>query len=200
MSLRSLFISSLAVVTLCLCSISSASAASYVIDSGHSGALFKVQHIGLGYTYGRFNTFSGTINFDAEDLANASINLSIQVASIDSNDKKRDDHLRNADFFDAGTHPEMTFTSTAFKAVDGKADTYAITGDLSIRGSTKSITIEAKKIGQGIHGMTKTAAIGFETSFTIDRTAFGVGQGKVSAYVGKDVHITVGLEAIVPKQ
>lgn len=187
------------ILTCCLLAVSSLDAVEYQIDNTHSATIFSVQHLGLGYSYGRFNTFSGTINFDEAALDQSSIHMEIDVASVDTDNKKRDDHLRNADFFDAGTHPKMTFTSTSIKAVDGKKDTYAVSGKLSIRGTSKDITVETKKVGQGIHAMTQTPAIGFETQFSIDRTEFGVGQGKVSQMLGKKVRITVALEAVVPK-
>lgn len=171
-------------------------AETYQIDPVHSSAIWGIQHLGLGNTYGRFNDISGTITFDQQDLAGSSVDLAIQVASIDSGNQKRDDHLRNADFFDAGTHPTITFSGKGFEAVEGKQDVYLVPGELSIRGTTKPVELEVALVGMGQHPMAKQPAIGFETEFTLDRTQYGVGQGDISKAVGEDVRVIVSIEAI----
>jgi polyisoprenoid-binding protein YceI len=174
----------------------SLAAETYVIDPVHSTAIWGIQHLGLGNTYGRFNDISGSIVFDENDLAGSSVSITIPVASIDSANKKRDDHLRNADFFDAGTHPEMTFTGEGFTAVAGKENVYLVPGELTIRGTTKPVELEVALLGQGRHAMAKKPAIGFESEFTLDRTEYGVGQGDISNAVGKDVRVILAVEGI----
>ena len=176
--------------------ISLADAQEYGIDAGHSGVIWGAKHLGLGYTMGRFNKFGGNISYDASNPEATSVMLDIDVASIDSNDKKRDDHLRNADFFDAGTYPKITFKSTKVTAVTGKADTLSVTGDLSMHGTTKSITFEVKKTGEGEHFMAKKPAVGFWAEFTVKRSDFGVGIAKYAQAIGDDVKLIISLEAI----
>ncbi|MDA3960253.1 MAG: YceI family protein [Planctomycetota bacterium] len=188
--IRSIAIAGLLLATTAL------SAATYKVDTGHSALIWGIQHLGLGNTYGVFKDFTGSITFDRANLAASSVNLTVQIASVDSNDKKRDDHLRNADFFDAGTFPEMTFVATGFTPVADNDKAWTVNGELTIRGVTKPVETTVHLIGEGTHPMAQKPAIGFETEFTIDRTAFGVGQGKVSGYVGKDVRVIVAMEAI----
>lgn len=168
----------------------------YGIDTSHSGVVWFAQHLGLGYTVGRFNNFEGSISYDASKPEATSVTLEIDVASIDSSNKKRDDHLRNADFFDAGTYPKITFKSSTVTAVTGKADTLSVTGDLTMHGTTKSITFEVKKTGAGEHFMAKKPAIGFWAEFTVKRSDFGVGIAKYAQAIGDDVKLIISLEAI----
>lgn len=166
----------------------------YLIDVEHSAMLFSVQHMGLGNTWGRFNDFSGVIKFDAKDLEHSMVEVTVQVASVDTHSKKRDAHLRNTDIFDAGTFPTMTFVGKGFKAAGDNA--YEVEGTINIRGKEQSLKLKLVKIGEGIHVKLKKPAIGFEAEFEIDRTAFGVGEGDVSAALGKSVRIIVALEAV----
>jgi len=187
----------LLLVPLLLAAASTAHASEYVIDTSHSALIWGVQHVGLGNTYGRFNDFSGTITFDSEDLASSGAEVTVQMDSVDSHSKKRDAHLRNADFFDAGTHPTMTFSGTGFEAVEGEADTYRITGELTLRGETREITVTLRKTGQGQHPMAKKPAIGFEGEFTLPFKEFGVGQGDAAKFVGDTARVIIALEGIV---
>ena len=166
----------------------------YDIDTSHSSLNFSIQHIGLGNTWGRFNDFSGTIQYDAEQLPSSSIQLTAKIASVDTHNKKRDDHLRNTDIFDAGTYPTMTFSGKGFKKIAN--DQYEVTGELTIRDISKKVTVILKKIGEGSHFFAKKPAIGFEADFNIDRKDFGVGQGKVDGAMGNNVRIIAALEAI----
>lgn len=167
----------------------------YQIDTTHSSLIWGIQHLGLGNTYGRFNDFAGTVRFDRADLDNSSVEIEVQVASIDSNSQKRDDHLRNADFFDAGTYPTITFSATGFRPAD-EPDTWIVPGEITIRGETRPLEATVRLIGQGTHAMAKKPAVGFESEFVLDRTDFGVGQGGVSKVVGEEVEVLVAIEAI----
>ncbi len=166
----------------------------YQVDTPHSSLIFSIQHMGLGNTWGRFNDFSGTIDFDAKNLANSSIKVEAKTASVDTNNKKRDDHLRNADFFDAGTFPSMSFSGKGFKEVSD--NNYEVTGSLNIHGEKQDVTVVLKKVGEAIHFSKKKPAVGFEAEFSIERKDFNIGQGKVDGAVGKSVRIIVALEAI----
>jgi len=194
--MRSLSLTTICLLTLAAC-LQQASAQEYSVDTGHSAVIFGIQHVGLGNTYGRFNDFSGTIDYDPDDPAQGSVTVTVQVASVDSHSKKRDEHLRNADFFDAGTHPTMTFTGTGFQPVDGKDGHYTLTGELTIRGTTKEITVPVHKVGAGTHPFLKVPAIGFEAEFHIPVKEFGIGQGKYADAIGDQARIIVALEAVV---
>jgi len=171
-------------------------AENYVVDKSHSAVIFGIQHMGLGKTYGRFNDFSGGINFDESSLKKSKIVLSIKTASVDTDNKKRDDHLRNSDFFDAGTYSVMSFNSTSIEKIPGKKDVYKVTGQFTLLSETKVISFELKKVGAGMHVFAKKPAIGFEAQFTISRKDFDFGKGKAAGAVGDEVSVIVSLEAI----
>ena len=157
--------------------ITAVHATEYAVDTGHSALIFGIQHIGLGNTYGRFNDFSGTITFDAEDLAGSAVRIAAKIGSIDTDNTKRDSHLRAADVFDAATYPEMSFVGTGFTATE-RDDHYTVSGTLTIRGISKEIIVPFHKVGEAEH-FAKKPAIGFEGEFIINPHDFGVGQGDV---------------------
>lgn len=124
-------------------------AADYKIDTkgAHASINFKIQHLGYSWLTGRFNDFSGSFSYDEANPEKSSIQVEIDTASIDSNHAERDKHLRSGDFLDTDKFGKATFVSK--KVVDkgdGKLD---ITGDLTLHGVTKSISINAKKMGEG---------------------------------------------------
>jgi polyisoprenoid-binding protein YceI len=162
----------------------------YAVDPVHSSFSFSVSHLGISDVHGRFNDVSGTFTLDTDAPAKSSFTLTIQVASIDTAVKKRDDHLRSPDFFDAKKYPTMTFKSTAVKAVAGG---YQVTGDLTLHGVTKSVTFTLKggKTAEFPKGMKR---IGFTTALTIKRSDFGM-KTMIPA-VGDEVRITIGMEGV----
>lgn len=171
------------------------SAQDYKIDTSHSAIIFGIKHMGLGNNYGRFNSFDGSISYDENNVSASSLNVTVKAASIDTDNKKRDAHLRNADFFDAGTYPTMTFTSKSFKKTSEKG-VYDVTGTLTLLGTSKDISIKLTKVGQGIHFFTKKPAVGFETRFSISRKDFKFGKGRASGSLGDQVNLIVAFEAL----
>ncbi len=145
--------------------------AAYKIDPGHSCVLFKIKHFGVSNFYGRFNLVEGTLNYDGESAAGCSVNVTIPVDSLDTNSADRDTHLKSPEFFDAATHKTMTFKSTKV-AQTTSADHLDVTGDLTIRGVKKSVTIRMEKVGQGETRFGYKA--GFEGKVTIKRSDFGM--------------------------
>jgi polyisoprenoid-binding protein YceI len=143
----------------------------WVIDPLHSEIQFKVKHLLISTATGKFKTFEGSVTTEGEDFDNAEINLSIDVKSIDTNQPMRDDHLRNADFFDAPNHPHITFQSTSFKKTAG--DKYILTGNLTMRGVTKQVELNAEFGGLAKDRQGNTKA-GFDVSAIINRKEFGV--------------------------
>src|SRR5947208_4002611 len=113
----------------------------YAIDGMHTAVTFKVSHLGLSWVYGRFNDVGGGFTLDAGNPAAASFTLTVKTDSIDSGNKKRDDHLRSPDFFNVKQFPQITFKSTGVKPIDGG---FEVTGDLTIHGATHPVTFSLK--------------------------------------------------------
>ena len=127
-------------------------AAQYDLDKSHTSILFGISHLGYSYTYGRFNEAEGKFTWDNANPAASQFQFLIKVASIDSNDPKRDDHLRNADFFNASQFPHITFQSTSVRPATSNnvaGNMYDVTGNFTMHGKTKQITLPMKKLGEG---------------------------------------------------
>src|SRR5262245_34108314 len=126
-----------------------ATAAEYVIDTkgAHASINFKISHLGFSFIAGRFNKFTGTFSYDEAKPETSKVAVEIDVSSIDSNPAERDKHVRSGDFIDVTQFPKATFVSKSVTpAAAGKA---TITGDLTLHGVTKPVTIEAEYVGGG---------------------------------------------------
>ncbi|MBV1863157.1 MAG: YceI family protein [Rhodobacteraceae bacterium] len=134
--------------TLATLSFSQAQAADYVIDTQgyHASVMFRVNHLGYSWLTGRFDNFNGSFTYDADAPEKSSVKVEIDTTSVNSNHAERDNHLRSADFLDTGKFPTASFVSKSM-AVTG--ETAVITGDLTLHGVTKEITIDAELIGEG---------------------------------------------------
>jgi polyisoprenoid-binding protein YceI len=143
----------------------------YTLDPTHSRIGFVARHAMVTKVRGSFNEFSGSGSFDAENPANSSLSLTVQAASIDTRNADRDAHLRSNDFFAMDQYPEITFDSTSVDQVD--ADRYAVTGDLTIKGVTRPVTVEFELAGGAVDPY-GNLRIGLEGSTTINRKDFGV--------------------------
>ena len=170
--------------------LSANAADTFKLDPVHSFVLFSVQHLGIANTYGRFNDVSGTVVFDKDNPSKSSVELSVPVASLDTHNSIRDLSLKSRDFFDTKQFPTMTFTSTK---VEGNGYTLKVSGDLTIHGVTKPLTVDFKKGGEG-KGVFGEMRGGGETHFTIRRSDFGMNfqQGAI----GDEVNIILSLEGI----
>ncbi|TAJ23958.1 MAG: polyisoprenoid-binding protein [Planctomycetota bacterium] len=165
----------------------------YEIDAVHSSVLFRASHMGISHTWGRFDKFSGTLSYDAKDPAACSVRLEVESASVNTGDAGRDGHLGNNDFFNAKQFPKITFASTKVSAAgEGKLK---VVGDLELLGVKKPVTLEITKVGEGDFPMDGSHRIGFDTSFTIDRTEYGM---KYATKPGTPdpVLLTISLEGI----
>jgi polyisoprenoid-binding protein YceI len=158
------------------------------VDPVHSSVVFRVTHMGIGAVYGRFNDFGGTVALDEGDPAKSAVNFEIQVAGVDTHQEKRDAHLKSPDFFNAKQYPTITFKSTAVKKSE-KPNTLDVTGDLTMHGTTKSITVPVEIIGKG---QFMGARVGIESIFTVKMSEFGF---KGNPGVGDEVKLLVALEA-----
>ncbi|HEX5615529.1 MAG TPA: YceI family protein [Acidimicrobiia bacterium] len=144
---------------------------SYTIDPTHSRIGFVARHAMVTKVRGSFNDFAGAGYFDADDPAASSVELTIQAASIDSRNADRDAHLRSNDFFDMEHHPEIRFSSTAIEALD--AQSYRVTGDLTIKGVTKPVAIDFAFTGTAVDPY-GNQRVGFEGTTTVNRKEWGV--------------------------
>lgn len=138
----------------------SAVAADYKIDKEgqHAFVNFRIQHLGYSWLYGTFKDFDGTFTFDEKNPAADKVNVTINTNSVDTNHAERDKHLRSADFLNVAKFPQATFSSTSVKKEGNDLD---ITGNLTLNGVTKPVTLDAKLIGQGSDPWGGTRA-GFE--------------------------------------
>ena len=166
------------------------SASTYEIDDTHSMALFRVQHMGAGAFWGMFNDVKGTVTYAAG--SELSFDVTIDAQSVDSNNAKLDQHLKSPDFFNTKEFPAMTFKRTSSKMVsEGK---WEVTGDLTIRGKSKSVTVPIECLGEVDMGMGKRA--GFEAEFTINRGDFGVNYGVEKGALSNATRVIVAIEGV----
>ena len=166
----------------------------YKVDSDHSGVSFSIRHF-VSNVPGRFKDFDGAIKYDPQNPAASSVNFTIQAASIDTDNADRDNHLKGPDFFDVQKFPTLTFSSTSVKAVD--ADTLEVTGELTMKGATKKVTVPVELLGSMKTPRGEKA--GFETAFKLDRKEYGITWNRAldtgGAILGDDVKITISVEA-----
>ncbi|MDT8328515.1 MAG: YceI family protein [Roseovarius sp.] len=168
----------------------------YSLDAGHSQVLFSYNHLGFSTTYGMFSGFEGTIMFDAEDPAASSVNVSMPLMSMLTGWEKRFEHFMSEDFFGGAEGDMVTFTSTGIEVTgDNSAK---ITGDLSMNGVTKSVTLDAT-LNQSLeaHPMNGRPWMGFDATTTVLRSDFGV--DKFAPYVSDEVDVKISIEAGKPE-
>lgn len=171
----------------------------YNFDKAHSAIGFSVVHMGLAAVPGYFNDFSGTVNYDAKNMKKSSVEFTAQMTSIDTRNEGRNKHLRSADFFDVEKYPTMTFKSTK---IEKKGKVWMVTGDLTMKDVTKSITFPFEVVGflkdEKSGGMKMGASV--ETS--INRRDFNVNYGgnlpNGTPSVSDDVKINISVEANMP--
>ncbi len=166
----------------------------YKIDPVHSSAVFKVNHLGASNVYGMMPNVTGTLSFDEGDASKNAIDISVDATSVSTFNTGRDKHLSGPDFFNSKQFPAITFKSKSWKKAGDKA--YEITGDFTMLGVTKEITVTAEHIGYGKNRGGEDLT-GFESTFTIDRTDYGMNYGVAEqGGVGKDVTITLAFESV----
>lgn len=154
-----------------------ATATTWAIDPTHSEVQFKIKHLVISTVTGSFKTFEGTVETENDGFEGAKIQFSADIDSIDTNMAQRDAHLKSADFFDAENFPKLSFVSSSFTQKDD--ENYVLTGDLTLRGVTKSVTLSATYGGQMVDFYGNTKA-GFEISGKINRKDFGLNWSAVT--------------------
>jgi polyisoprenoid-binding protein YceI len=170
-----------------------ASAADYTIDAKgqHAAINFRIKHLGFSWLTGRFDRFTGTVSYDAKAPEASKVSVEIDTASVNSNHAERDKHLRNADFLDVDKFPKATFVSKSVTpGSDGKA---TIVGDLTLRGVTKEVTIDAAYVGGGADPWGGNR-VGFTGTTKIALADYGINFNLGPA--SKEVELTLDIEAI----
>lgn len=173
---------------------------SWKIDSSHSEINFTVRHMMISNVRGRFEAFTGTVEFDQQNPANSSVDVQIEAASINTRESQRDNHLRSADFFDAETYPYLTFKSKKVEVVD---DSHGrITGDLTIHGVTKEVVLDTE-----FNGMSQSpwgfSSAGFSATTKINRKDWGLEWNMAletgGVLVSDEIKINIDIEIIEEK-
>ena len=171
-----------------------ATSTKWVLDPMHSEVQFKVKHLVISTVSGSFKNFEGSLETENDDFSDAKVEFSLDVDSIDTTQPQRDEHLKSAEFFDAATHPKISFKSTSLTK-DG--DDYKLKGDLTIKGVTKpvSFNVEHGGIAGDFYGNTKA---GFDVTGKINRKEFGLTWDGVteagSIVVGEDIKLIASVQ------
>ena len=184
-------------LALALPAASAIAADTYKVDTPHSNVQFKIRHLVSNVT-GKFKTFTGTAMLDKNSPAASSIEFTVKSASIDTAADNRDQHLRSADFFDVEKYPDITFKSTKI-APSATANQYNVTGNFTMHGVTKQITIPVTFLGFAKNAWGKEIA-GFELETTLDRKDYGIIWNKVldqsGMMLGDEVKVSIALELV----
>jgi polyisoprenoid-binding protein YceI len=160
----------------------------YKVDSVHSTAIFRIKHMNTSFSYGRFDAIGGDFAFD-QNPAQCRFNVEIKSASLDTGNAARDKHVKGPDFLNVVQYPTLGFKSRS--VTRSGTDEYEVTGDLTIHGVTRPVTVKVLKTGEG-KGPRGGAIAGFETKFTIKRSEFKM--DKMVGAVGDEVGILVSVE------
>jgi len=171
-------------------------AATYKLDPAHTTIGFKVKHLMITNVKGYFEKFSGTVVIDEKDITKSTVNVAIDIPSINTGIAKRDEHLRSGDFFDAGKYPAMTFVSTKVEKTGG--DRLKVYGNLTIRGVTKPVSLYVDGPTAEIRSPQGVAKRGASATTAVNRHDFGVSWNKKldagGVVVGDEVLITIEAE------
>ena len=172
----------------------------YNIDVTHSSLSFVVRHLVVSKVRGQFTDFEGTITV-GDTPETSSVSVTAQASSFNTNNADRDNHVKSADFLDSENNPTLSFTSTSLTSKGGNE--YALTGDLTLKGVTKSVTFDVEFNGQGEHAYAQyfSSVIGFEAKATIDRRDFNVNVGAneiTDSVVSHKIDLVLEVEATLP--
>lgn len=167
----------------------------YKIDPTHTATVFSWNHFGFSTPSANFTDIQGVIKVDEEKPANSSVNVTIPVSSVNSNVVALDKEFQEEAWFNAAKYPNITFKSTKVETKDKKH--FKITGDLTVKGVTKPVVLDAVLNKQGEHPMAKVPAIGFNATTSFDRSAFGI--GSYVPNVGDKITVNITTEATAAK-
>ena len=167
----------------------------YQLDPTHTAVLAQWTHFGFSQPSAHFGISEGTLVYDAADVAKSSVEVTLPLSGLNSFTAKFDEHLRSADFFDAAQFPTATFKSTKVEAAG--TNKLTVTGDLTVKGTTKPVTLDVTINGAGEHPMAKVPSVGFDATTTLKRSDFGV--GAYAPAVSDEVKVRITTEASIPK-
>ena len=184
-----------ALLSLSLAYAAPADAAEWSIDGTHSTVGFKVRHMMVSWVRGTFGKVSGEIHIDHDKLAESSAVVTVEAASVDTANEKRDKHLRNSDFFDVEKYPTITFKSTSVRNVG--ADSFEFVGDLTLLGTTREVVVSVTDVAKPIQGR-RGKKSGASASFEINRSDFGMTYSRVldagGLNIGTEVKLSIDME------
>lgn len=187
----------LTAITLVFAAAAVAQESTWALDDAHSSIGFKVKHLMVANVHGEFKDFDVSVDYNEDDISKSKVQVNINVASIDTENEKRDAHLRNADFFDVDNYPMMMFVS---KKIMETTDGIKMTGDLTIRGVTREVTLNVDELTPPIKDPWGGTRMGASATGTINRTDFGlkwnVPLETGGLLVGEDVKMIIELELI----
>jgi len=167
----------------------------YQIDPKHSAAHFQVRHMTIAFVKGEFGNVTGTVNFDPANLGAASVDVSIEVASLYTRDKDRDGHMQSPDILDAAANPTVKFKSKKVSKADAG---YSVVGDLTLRGVTKEITLNVSNVSDEVTDPWTLKRRGVTANTKINRSAFGMGWNMelpgVGLMVSDEVEVSIDIE------
>ena len=163
----------------------------YVIDPGHSHIGFQVEHLGVSWAFGRFDSFSGEVLI-AEKAGDSSVFVSVESKSLDTGESDRDKHLRSPDFFDCVNYPELGFESIEVQRREGGS--FHILGKLSLHGVTKEVALDMELVGAGERGPRFGYRAGVYGELVIDRTDFGMTTYAKEGGIGKECRLRLSFE------
>jgi polyisoprenoid-binding protein YceI len=180
--------------------VGTAGAETWSFDKPHSNIGFSVRHMVISKVKGSFSDYSGQVVFDGKNMSEGSVEITIQVASIDTDNEQRDDHLRSADFFDVEKYPTITFKST--NITPGEDNTFTMVGDLTMKDVTKEVTLVGE-FGGSLEDPWGNTRAGFSAETTINRQDFNVSWSNAlkdgSLVVSDNVEIILDVELIMDK-
>ncbi len=162
------------------------------IDKAHSQVMFGITHLGVNTITGNFSGLTATLTSSKDDFSDAAITFTADVSTINTGNEQRNTHLKSADFFDATQYGTLTFKSTSFKKTGDKS--YTVTGDLTLHGVTKPVTLTAVLNGTTINPQSKKTIAGFKVTGTIKRSDFGIGGNFPAAMLSDEVVLNANTE------
>jgi polyisoprenoid-binding protein YceI len=185
--------------SLCLGTAAMGAVDTWHVDTAHSTAAFKVRHMTVSWVHGTLTGITGAAKFDDKDLKTFVTDVTIDAKTINTNNEKRDGHLKSADFFNTEKYPTMTFKSK--KSTPGKGGTFKLLGDLTMAGTTKDVTFEGKDLTKAVKDPSGDTRRGFTATTKVNRKDFGVTWNKTldggGLVVGDEVDVTVDIELVL---
>lgn len=186
-----IFLSSAALAA--LFSFKPAEVVTWNYDDAHARLGFSISHMMLSDVEGSFGNVDAIVTSTKTDFSDAGVEMTAQVNSVNTYNKQRDEHLLSPDYFDAAKYPVITFKSTSFKKVSGS--TYTVTGNLSMHGVTKHVTLTAVA-RTGVNPMNNKTVTGFKVTGMVNRKDFGIAGGTPAAMIGEEVSIVANAEFV----